>query len=127
MKIRTVFALVCMLLVGLSLMLGCSAIKQQRSFGPAGFTIKAGGYYDYSIPSINQGNTVNFNFSSSGALVTYYVYDPNNNTILTGNGGNKVASGAGSFIAASSGNYTIQFVSSGIISSSAITVSGTIK
>jgi hypothetical protein len=127
MKVCTIFVSICIVLASLSLMVGCSAIKQQQSFGPTGFTIGPQGNYNYSLPSINKGNTVNFNFSSSGALVNYYVYDPNNNTILTGNGGNKVASGAGSFIAASSGEYTIQFHCTGIISSSAITISGTIN
>ena len=92
-----IFVSICIVLASLSLMVGCSAIKQQQSFGPTGFTIGPQGNYNYSLPSINKGNTVNFNFSSSGALVNYYVYDPNNNTILTGNGGNKVASGAGIF------------------------------
>jgi hypothetical protein len=131
MKLNTlVITSICILLLALSLMVGCSAISSavnhQQTFGPTGFTIGPGQNSDYNVTA-NKGNTVNFNFSSSGALVTYYVYDPNNNTILTGDGGNKVASGAGSFVAASSGGYTIQFHCTGILSSSAITISGTIN
>jgi len=110
---------------------GCSAIRSavnhQQSFGPTGFTLSPQQNYNYALPAINKGNTVNFSFSSSGALVYYWVYDPNTNMILTGNGGNKVSSGAGSFIAASSGEYTIQFHCSGVLSSSAITINGTIN
>jgi len=103
------------------------ALTVSQSFGPTGFTLIPQQNYNYTLPAINKGNTVNFSFSSSGALVYYWVYDPNTNIILTGNGGNKVSSGAGSFIAASSGEYTIQFHCSGVLSSSAITINGTIN
>jgi hypothetical protein len=131
MKIRMLVASIGTLLLAFTLMAGCSAISSavnhQQTFGPTGFTLNPQQDYNYTLPGINKGNTVNFNFSSSGALVYYTVYDPNNNTILTGDGGNKVASGAGSFVAASSGNYTIQFHCSGVLSSSSITISGTIN
>ena len=103
------------------------ALTVSQSFGPTGFTLIPQQNYNYTLPAINKGNTVNFSFSSSGALVYYWVYDPNTNIILTGNGGNKVSSGAGSFIAASSGEYAIQFHCSGVLSSSSVTISGTIN
>ena len=131
LSLSRVIAPIGVLLLAFTLMTGCSAISSavnhQQTFGPTGFTLNPQQDYNYTIPGINKGNTVNFSFSSSGALVYYTVYDPNNNTILTGDGGNKVASGAGSFVAASAGNYTIQFHSSGVLSSSSITISGTIN
>ena len=131
MKIRVVVASICMGLLAFTLVTGCSnissVVNHQQTFGPTGFTLSPQQNYNYTLPAINKGKTVNFSFSSSGALVYYSVYDPNNNTILTGDGGNKVASGAGSFVAASSGEYTIQFHCSGVLSSSAITINGTIN
>lgn len=127
MKIRALLASLFMMSVILSLLAGCSVINRQQSFGPTGFTLSPQENYDYILPEINKGNSVSFSFSSSGALVNFYVLDSNNNTILTGNGGNKTASGAGSFVAATSGQYSIEFHCTGILSSSAVTISGTIN
>jgi len=131
MKMRFFGILISLLTLTILSLAGCSAISSdvhhQQPFGPTGFTLSPQQNYNYTLPAINKGNTVNFSFSSSGALVYYWVYDPNTNMILTGNGGNKVSSGAGSFIAASSGEYTIQFHCSGVLSSSAITINGTIN
>ena len=127
MKLRTLLASLFLMSVILSLLAGCSVINRQQTFGPTGFTLSPQENYDYTLPEINKGSSVSFSFSSSGALVNFYVLDPNNNTILTGNGGNKTASGAGSFVAAASGQYTVEFHCTGILSSSAVTISGTIN
>ena len=95
-----------------------------QSFGPTSFNIGIGSG-NYSMPSINVGDQIQFNFTSAGSLVWFSVLDPNSNIILTGSGGNKVASGAGSFVAASAGTYTINFKSSGILTPSVITVNYT--
>ena len=96
-----------------------------QAFGPTSFNIGTGSG-NYTIPSANAGDTVEFQFTVAGASVYYSVLDPNNNIILTGNGGNKVMSGSGSFIASNSGNYLVHFKSSGILTPSVITVNGTI-
>jgi hypothetical protein len=127
MKLRTLLASLFLMSMILSLLAGCSVINRQQTFGPTGFTLSPQENYDYTLSEINKGSSVSFSFSSSGALVNYYVLDPNNNTLLTGNGGNKTASGAGSFVAAASGQYTIEFHCTGILSSSAVTISGTIN
>ena len=77
-----------------------------------------------SIPSLNPGDRVDFSFTVAGSQVRYWVQDPNpnNNWILTGNAGNLVMSGGGSFIAASSGTYFLHFVSSGILTPSVLTI-----
>ena len=95
-----------------------------QSFGPTSFNIGIGSG-NFSIPSINLGDRVEFQFSAAGSLVYFSVLDPNSNTILIGNGGNKVASGSGSFIASSPGTYTINFKSSGIVTPSVMTVNYT--
>jgi hypothetical protein len=98
--------------------------RQPQSFGPQSFNIGIG-LGDFTIPSINSGDKVEFQFSAAGSTVYFSVLDPNSNTIITGSGGNKVASGSGSFIASSSGTYTIHFKSSGILTPSVITVNYT--
>ena len=118
---------VCISLAVLVMTSGCvNRTQPPQSFGPTSFNISAGDYNDYTIPSINIGDRVQFNFSATGALVTYRVYDTNNNIILTGNGGNKTASGGGSFTASSAGRYIVQLSSTGIISSSVVTISYTV-
>jgi trimeric autotransporter adhesin len=95
------------------------------SFGPTSFNIGTSSG-NYTIPSVNAGDTVEFQFTVAGASVYYSVLDPNNNIILTGNGGNKVMSWSGSFIASTPGTYRINFKSSGILTPSVITVNGDI-
>ena len=95
-----------------------------ESFGPSSFNIGTG-TGNFPMSSIGVGDQIQFQFSSAGSLVYFSVLDPNNNIILTGSGGNKVASGSGSFIASSSGIYTINFTSSGIVTPSVLTVNYT--
>ena len=95
-----------------------------QSFGPTSFDIGTSSG-NYSMPSINVGDQIQFNFTSAGSLVYFSVLDPNGNIILTGSGGNKVASGSGSFIASTAGTYTINFKSSGIVTPSVLTVNYT--
>lgn len=101
------------------------ALTVSQSFGPTSFNIGTTSG-NFSIPTVSAGDTVNFQFTAAGSLVYYSVLDPNNNIILTGDGGNKVASGQGTFIASSSGTYTINFKSSGIVTPSVMTVNGSI-
>jgi len=97
-----------------------------QSFGPTSFSIGTGSGNN-TLPSVNAGDTVEFQFTVAGAPVYYSVLDPNNNIVLTGNGGKDAMSGQGSFIASSSGsNYVIHFNSTGIVTPSVITVNGTI-
>ena len=99
---------------------GGAAAPSAQSYGPYVKDIGTGRDYQY-IP-LSTGQRVEFNFHASGALVWYKVLDPNGNIILTGAGGNKVQDGAGSFTASESGSYAIQFISSGILTPSVITV-----
>lgn len=99
--------------------------RQPQPFGPTAFNIGTGSG-DFTIPPVDIGDRVEFNFSVAGSLVYYSVRDPYGNIVLTGSGGNKVASGGGSFIASSPGFYELHFVSSGIVTPSVITVDGTI-
>jgi hypothetical protein len=95
-----------------------------QSFGPTSFNIGTTSG-NFPMPSINVGDQIQFNFTSAGSLVYFSVLDPNGNIILTGSGGNKVASGSGSFIASTAGTYTINFKSSGIVTPSVLTVNYT--
>ena len=101
------------------------ALTVSQSFGPTSFNIGTSSG-NFTVPTVSAGDTVNFQFTAAGSLVYYSVLDPNNNIILTGDGGNKVASGQGTFIASSSGTYTINFKSSGILTPSVMTVNGSI-
>lgn len=101
------------------------ALTVSQSFGPTSFNIGTSSG-NFTVPTVSAGDTVNFQFTAAGAPVYYSVLDPNNNIILTGDGGNKVASGQGTFIASSSGTYTINFKSSGIVTPSVMTVNGSI-
>ena len=95
-----------------------------QSFGPTSFNIGTG-TGNFPMSSIGVGDQIQFNFTSAGSLVYFSVLDPNGNIILTGSGGNKVASGSGSFIASTAGTYTINFKSSGIVTPSVLTVNYT--
>jgi hypothetical protein len=75
------------------------------------------------------GDRVEFSFTVSGSAVRYWVYDPYDNIVLTGAGGDAVMSGQGGFIAATSallGTYALHFVSSGILTPSVLTISYTV-
>jgi hypothetical protein len=100
-------------------------VKQPTSFGPSSFNIGKGSG-DWTIPSINIGDRIEFNFTVAGADVRYSAKDPNGNTILTGNSGNKCSSGSGSFIASTDGDYKLYFTSTGILTPSVLTVYYTI-
>jgi hypothetical protein len=92
--------------------------------GPQSFNIGTGSG-NYTINGVNVGDRIEFNFTVAGADVTFSVLDPNGNTILNGNGGNKASSGSGSFIASSAGGYNLHFISSGILTSSVLTINYT--
>ena len=100
------------------------------SYGPYSFNIGTGsGSQD--IPSLNPGDRVEYNFTSAGANVYYWVHDPYGNAIVIGNSGystgsQSAASGQGAFIAAASGTYKLVFDSSGIVTSSVLTVNYTV-
>ena len=99
---------------------GGAAAPSAQSYGPYVKDIGTG--YDYQYIPLSTGQRVEFNFHSSGALVYYKALDPNGNIILTGAGGDKVQDGSGSFTASGSGSYAIQFISSGMLTPSVITV-----
>ena len=93
--------------------------------GPYILDIGTGSGYR-SIPSLDAGDRVSFNFSVTGSHVYYWVRDPYDNTILTGNKGTKTMSGGGAFIAATYGTYDIDFSSTGIFTPSLITIRYTV-
>jgi hypothetical protein len=105
---------------------GASAVTTRAPYvsGPQSFNIGTGSG-NYTINGVNVGDRIEFNFTVAGSDVSFSVLDPNGNTILNGNGGNKAPSGSGSFIAASSGGYNLHFVSSGILTSSVLTINYT--
>jgi hypothetical protein len=90
------------------------------SYGP--YVIDIGTSQGNQDIYLSTGQRVEFNFHSSGSLVYYKALDPNGNIILTGAGGDKVQDGSGSFTASGSGSYAIQFISSGMLTPSVITV-----
>jgi hypothetical protein len=122
MKLKIVIWL--LLLLVIVTLAGCS-ISKDVNFGPRSFNIGTG-WGDFNLPSIKAQDRIDFNFTSAGAEVKYLVRDPNGNTVLVGYGGNKVQSGQGSFIGAVEGVYVIHFESGGILTSSVLTVSGTV-
>jgi uncharacterized repeat protein (TIGR02543 family) len=100
--------------------------KAPLNVGPTVWDIGTGTGDVISIPPLNIGDTLSFNFAVSGSNVYYYVYGPSGTVVFTGNAGNKTVAGQGSITASIPGNYKIHFVSSGIITSSVITYSYTI-
>jgi len=96
-----------------------------QTSGPSAFSIGTGSG-DQPITRIDVDNKISFNFTVAGADVFYSVRDPYGNTVLNGNAGPQASSGAGYIVAASSGNYTIHFVSTGTLTSSVITVNYTV-
>lgn len=85
------------------------------SYGPYVRSIPAGVITE-SIPNLNPGDRVSYNFTATGGSVYYWVCDPNENTVLIGNGEQNVSgqadmSGQGAFIAAVSGTYSLIFKS----------------
>lgn len=101
-------------------------LRASQAFGPYSVHIDRGSG-DLKVSSITTGDRVHFSFTVAGSHVNYYsVSDPYGNIILTGLGGNAVASGRGSFMASTSGDYKLHFRSSGIIRPLVVTVYYTI-
>lgn len=96
-----------------------------QNYGPEAIDIGTGSQY-YSFTWVNSGFTVDYYFTVAGAPVKYSVVDPDGNTILVGNSGNKAQSGQGSFVSASAGEYKLLFRSSGILTPSVVTVNYTV-
>ena len=95
-----------------------------HNYGP--YVIDIGTSQGNRYISLTSGQRVEFSFTVSGSLVWFKVLDPNGNIMVTGAGGQKVSDGAGSFTASASGSYAIQFISSGILTPSLITLYYTI-
>ena len=67
--------------------------------------------YNYYLPSLTKGQTVNFTLKIDGAPLTYWVRDPTyTNVILTGKVDSSGTGGSGSFTALLDGVYTIECV-----------------
>ena len=95
------------------------------SSGPQSFNIGTGSG-NYTINGVSIGDRIQFSFTVAGSDVTFSVLDPNGNTILDGNAGNKAPSGSGSFTASTSGGYKLHFVSSGILTASVLIINYTV-
>jgi len=87
--------------------------------------VAAGATGSFIFPSTGTGHTFAFQFSVTGASVSYSVLDPNNNIILIGNGGSYGMSGSGSFTTSTTGSYSLSFKSSGLVTPSVVTISFT--
>ncbi|MBI4320071.1 MAG: hypothetical protein HY675_16390 [Chloroflexi bacterium] len=100
-------------------------VRPPKAVGPTSMNIGTG-YGSVPIWGLSRGDQVEFSFTVAGADVYYTVSDPNGSTILQGSGGTKVSRGQGAFIAALDGRYSIDFASSGILTSSVLTVNYTV-
>ncbi len=67
---------------------------------------------DWNFGSINTGDRVQFSFQAAGSTVSYLVLGPNGNSVLSTSGYGQ--SGGGSFVAATSGDYKLHFMSNGL-------------
>jgi uncharacterized repeat protein (TIGR02543 family) len=82
---------------------------------------------DFPMPTMSQGDKLDFNFTVAGADVYYSVLDPAGNKVLNGNGGNKTSSGQGSVVASTPGVFKLHFVSTGIITPSVLSIDYTVS
>lgn len=120
-----------LLVIAILTLAGCgngnpSQSPKYRFFGPASLNIGAGSG-DFEINSLKLNDRVEFNFTVSGAPVSYSVQDSKGNTILIGRGAYRyLQRGRGRFIASTAGDYKILFVSSGLGNPSVVTIDYTI-
>ena len=120
-----------LLVISILTLVGCSSgnpspSQRYQSFGPQTLAIGTGSG-DFKISSLKVNDRVEFNFTVTGAPVSYSVHDSEGNTIFIGRGTYRyLQRGRGHFIASTAGDYKIQFVSSGLGDPSVVTLNYTI-
>ncbi len=120
-----------LLVIAILTLVGCgsgnlSPSPRYQSFGPQTLDIGTGSG-DFKINSLKVNDRVEFNFTVTGAPVSYSVHDSKGDTILVGRGTyHYLQRGRGHFLVSTAGDYKIHFVSSGLGDPSVITVNYTI-
>ena len=118
-----------LLIIALLTVTSCVTInpgQKYQSFGPQSLNIGTGSG-DFKFNPLKMNDRVEFNFTVTGAPVSYSVHDPIGNTVLIGRGAFRyVQRGRGHFTASKEGDYTVHFISSGLGDQSVITLNYTI-
>ncbi len=99
-------------------------VEAQKSYGPLSLYITTGSG-NFIISSLHTGDKVDFSFMVSGTGVGFSILDPDGNIVLDKTG-ESVFQDSGSFTATISGNYKLQFVTSGQFAQSTVSVSYTV-